>query len=211
LGGSYATATDATTVTLSQAKTIGSGAVTVPFGVTLETGSWTLTVNSGATFTVAGTLDVDGGFTVTSGTLNNSGTINVESGGAQTYSGAIGTNTGTINIKGTSHAGGGTDLPGAGVNIVYAGGKVSFDGGTNYFIGTASDGNAEFALTSGTFSFNNVGYELDGAVTLKASKTFYAIRGSTPMKLKAGAVLSVDGSLVVKGIAGQSLDTVRKA
>jgi hypothetical protein len=130
-------------------------------GLTVE---GTLSVADNGTLDVAGTLDIpdtgevevaEGGTLEVEGVLNNSGTINVESGGTQTYSGATGTNTGTINIRGTSNADAATNLEGNGVNVVHVGGKASFDGGTTYQVGPEEETTTGYVLISGTFTFNN--------------------------------------------------------
>ncbi|MDR1470449.1 MAG: hypothetical protein LBT00_14295 [Spirochaetaceae bacterium] len=168
---------DGTTVTLTASVDLeDAGPFEIPAGVTLAVpATITLSVESTAALTVTGTLtvavggeiEVEGAFTV-AGVLNNSGTITVEVGGTQTYSGATGTNTGTINIRGTSHADAATNLTGDGSNVVHVGGKASFDGGTTYQVGP-EEATTGYALISGTFTFNNAGYVLNGVAKVKGT------------------------------------------
>jgi hypothetical protein len=195
------------TVALTADLTLDT-AVTVPTGVKLVVSAdLTLGIASEATLSIAqgATLEVDeeGTLTVASGgTLDVAGAVTVASGGDLTLDGATGTLAGTITVQpgGESHSNGGT-LEGDGKNIVEAGGKADFGDGY-FFISDNTDEDAVFQLdANSTFSFNNAGYELDGAATLNGrddpsddTRNWWLLTDDQSLTLKAGSVLTVPGA-----------------
>jgi hypothetical protein len=150
------------TVTLGQDETI-STAFDVPIGVTLKTGSYTLTVSD--EIEIAGDIEVSGTFKL----------------GAA----ASGTNTGTITVKngGVSTSEGGK-LDGAARTVVESGGKVYFwneqASAAVLMVGGENDTTAILQLTEGTFTTTAANepdpslYVLDGKAQVNGITHYYS-------------------------------------
>ncbi|MDR1229876.1 MAG: hypothetical protein LBK61_00595 [Spirochaetaceae bacterium] len=177
----------------------------------------TLSVAGGATLNVvvtSGVLNVAGTLDV-AGTLNVAGTVNVNNGGKYVFQATgRGTSTGTINIA----SGGevlsvpGSDMAGTGYTVVQFGGKAysgaSWDN-KRTFVGGSSDSPLPIiALTTGSVSTNNHGYELDGEATMYGTPASNSqgnftvgetgdgsdsAHKNSRLVLKAGSVLTVPG------------------
>ena len=185
LGSDKATVSG-TTVTLTADYTVtGAATLAVPAGVKLVVADET-------TFEVAGAL-------------TNSGEIEVASGGEYVLeAGVSGTNSGTITIKsGGETWGKGGSIAGAGFTVVETGGKAYLGANENAKIEVIGPSPVDagtapvVALTSGSLSFNNTDYELDGAATvngLPSQNTFMVGGSDRKLKVKAGGALTVPGT-----------------
>jgi hypothetical protein len=197
LGGKNKEGDNVNTVILMDDNTITSGTVMIPDGITLDTGTYILTLNNSATLSVAGTLSIKGTFNM-AGTLSvdTTGVINVEQNGTIIYTQdrtGGGEFKGIINVKS-----GGTSMDlenssaalwsnATGRTVHYAGSKTYSGGNTpnHLLIGTAEDPTTtRIALTSGTFSS---GYTLDGKATL--NRTF-GLDGRT-LTIKTGGKITI--------------------
>ena len=187
----------------SDKATVSGTTVTLTADYTV-TGAATLAVPAGVKLVVADetTFEVEG-------TLNNSGEIEVASGGDYVFGAdADGTNSGTITIKsgGQTHALGGS-LGGDGHTVVETGGKAWT--GDALVIGAAGDtwtvsGNtihpALVLEAASSLALNNAGYTLTGAGTVNgipgAGTGFTFLVGDPGRKLtvKAGGALTVPGT-----------------
>jgi hypothetical protein len=184
LGGTGSVTGSGTTVRLEASKTIDTGAITVPEGVTLVTGLNILTVGTSAAFTVNGTLSVDGAFNMAGNlSVGEDGVIDVKSGGEIVFAAdrtGGGDFKGTINVR---DGGVSKDLKGngdgslwgaeTGKTVFYAGAKgySAGDAAANLMIGTEQVSTTTYiALKSGTFVRSKSGYVLDGGAYL--NRTF---------------------------------------
>jgi cytoskeletal protein CcmA (bactofilin family) len=191
---------------------------TATLGTTFPVASTkTLSVAGGAILNVAeasGVLNVAGTLDV-AGTLNVAGTVNVNNGGKYVFQATgRGTSTGTINIV----SGGevlsvpGSDMAGTGYTVVEFGGKAysgaDWDNKRTFVGGSGDSPLPIIALTSGSVSTNNHGYELDGAATMYGTPASNSQGNFTVgetgnasdsahkngrLVLKAGSVLTVPG------------------
>jgi hypothetical protein len=193
-------------VTLIKDTTIISGTVTVPAEVTLDTGTYKLTLNNNATLSVDGALSVRKEFEM-AGILSvgTSGEINVGSGGtivfAETRTGG-GKLEGTINIMDGgiskdlgSNANGGLWTVETGKTVFHAGAKGYSNGEAagDLLIGTSTDPaiTTYITLTSGSFTSRTGavgGYILDGNATL--NRTF-GIADGQMLTIKENGKLTV--------------------
>jgi hypothetical protein len=199
-----------TTVTLGDDFSVTGTAqspTVVPVGVTLATGTYTLTVADTKGLSVAGIVTVAGKLDV-AGTLNVTGAVNVEEDGEYVFQ-ATGTGTSTGNI--TIESGGevvsvdGSDMAGTGWTVVQAGGKAYKNNKEAMFVGD-SDDNAMIRLASGSVSTNNSGYALaGGAATLLGDfgvtdgKTLSVAADATLNVFAGSGILNVEGVLDVAG------------
>ena len=170
-----------------------------------DVGSGTLTILSGATFTdeTTGGLTI---FATNHGTGDTGATAAVNNAGTFTKSGSAATstistlfnNTGTVNVTsgGTLNlSGGGTD-----VGAVYAGaGTIEFGGGTRTLDATSSiTGNALFAGNAATFTTVNGGVGT-GLMTITAGTVTFNGAVSTGALTQTGGELNGTARLTVTG------------
>jgi hypothetical protein len=179
-------------VTLGAAKLVSSvGGTSVPSKVGAK---GKLTVSTSVSLDTGAELEVSGDYV-----LNNSVT---------------GTNGGTVTVKsgGVIKNGVGVNITGSGTNVVEAGGVVYFNSQPTPFIGTSSDTDAQFQLTSGTFTYNSSGYILAGTATLKdkdgsadlESPEVYFNKDEIPLTIKRGAELILEEYAVL--VLGGGID-----
>jgi hypothetical protein len=209
--GTNATATG-DTVTITGPVTIPDGNTAIASDVTVEVAAGqTLTIPAAATVSVASgaTLTVEG--TVTqAGTLNNSGEIEIPSGGVYelTNTGVSGTNTGTVTVKagGAIKAGGSHTVDGSGLNIVEVGGEAYYN--NNLLIGHSTSTSPIVELADGSFSWNNEQYNLNGNAALKSNFQFAPTSATLTLTIASGKTLTIT-ALLVGSMAGQKIDNTK--
>jgi hypothetical protein len=199
-------------IELSDTTVVFEGAtLTIPDDITL-------TIPAQKTLRVAGTIALDGKSTLrVSGILDvagkisiaKNGVMNVQDGGEYILEGTAdggirldaGTNKGTVYIRsgGVTHGKGGA-VDGVGLNVVEAGGMALYTQGSptqRMIDGTNSTAKAVFKFTSGTLSFNNWEYILDGTGTLASNfqllssrHQILTVNSSSTLTIASGVTLS---------------------
>ena len=189
-----------------------SGTVTFDgTGTVIEGGAFNDVAVNGGTVTLGAALDVDGGLTLTAGTLDVSGSnygINVAGSWTDTGSGALTEQSGTVTFDGTGTINAnesfnnvtidsaGTATLGAALDVA---GTVTLTAGTldvsgsNYGISAAAwtdTGSGSFTEQSGTVTF-------DGTGTINSNEAFNDVTINTAGTATLGASLDVDDDLTI--------------
>ncbi|MFP3090149.1 hypothetical protein LQZ21_07455, partial [Treponema sp. TIM-1] len=174
---------------LSQGTCENTGTITV-----YRSGEFLL--NQGS-FTNKGNIDVNasGLLSLTNGIFTNlsGGTLTVNSGGEFVLDTVSGTNEGRIIIKSgaTTRSKNGSSLVGSGLTVVERGGKAYLYPGGTETLYVGAEAAAVFQIVSGTFSFNNTKFVLDGTGNANGRSGGYEISSTQHLEITPGSVLTV--------------------
>jgi hypothetical protein len=167
-----------------------------------------LTVPANTSIVNSGNITVDATYTL-GGTIDNTGTIVVPSGGTYdiTNTGLTGTNGGTIIVEagGKIKAGGSNLVNGNGLHIIKKGGEAYYN--NVVLVGDSGSSSPIVMLTdsdlAAEFSYNNAQYNLKSDATVTTFQ-FAATSNTLTLTIASGKILTISGT-VVGSVVGQKI------